>query len=66
MLWHLAVAAEPEQDEGRGRPAVERGSLGGARGMPRIDGCPYPFTSNGITPINSFGDPKRLLESVPA
>jgi integrase len=31
-------------------------------GLPRIDGCDYPFTSNGVTPINSFSDPKRLLD----
>jgi integrase len=31
--------------------------------LPRIDGCPYPFTSNGITPINSFSEPKRLLDA---
>jgi integrase len=31
-------------------------------GMPRIDGCDFIFTSNGITPINSFSEPKRLLD----
>jgi integrase len=30
--------------------------------LPRIDGCDFIFTSNGITPINSFSDPKRLLD----
>jgi integrase len=31
--------------------------------MPRIDGCDFIFTSNGVTPINSFSGPKRLLDA---
>jgi integrase len=31
--------------------------------MPQIDGCPYPFTSNGITPIASFSGPKAALDA---
>jgi integrase len=30
--------------------------------MPHIDGCDFIFTSNGVTPINSFSEPKRLLD----
>jgi integrase len=32
-------------------------------GLPRIDGCPYLFTSNGIRPINNFSDPKAKLDA---
>jgi integrase len=32
-------------------------------GLPRIDGCVFPFTSNAITPIASFSEPKRLLDA---
>ena len=31
--------------------------------LPRIDGCSYPFTSNGITPIASFSGPKAKLDA---
>jgi integrase len=31
--------------------------------LPRIDGCPYPFTSNAITPIASFSGPKAKLDA---
>ena len=31
--------------------------------MPQVEGCPYVFTSNGITPINNFSDPKRKLDA---
>jgi integrase len=31
-------------------------------GLPRIDGCPFVFTSNGVTPIASFSEPKRKLD----
>jgi integrase len=30
--------------------------------LPRIDGCDYPFTSNAVTPIASFSEPKRKLD----
>jgi integrase len=41
---------------------LSKAALAVLDGMPRIDGCDFIFTSNGITPINSFGDPKRLLD----
>jgi integrase len=31
-------------------------------GLPQIDGCDYPFTSNGSTPIRQFSDSKRKLD----
>jgi integrase len=31
--------------------------------LPQIDGCPYPFTSNGVTPIASFSGPKAALDA---
>ena len=31
-------------------------------GLPRIDGCDYPFTSNGSRPIRQFSDSKRKLD----
>jgi integrase len=31
--------------------------------LPQINGCPYPFTSNGITPIASFSGPKEALDA---
>jgi integrase len=41
---------------------LSKAALAVLEGMPRIDGCDFIFTSNGITPINSFSDPKRLLD----
>jgi integrase len=31
-------------------------------GQPRIDGCDFVFTSNGVTPITSFSAPKDRLD----
>jgi integrase len=31
--------------------------------MPQIEGCPYVFTSNGVTPIANFSDPKLKLDA---
>jgi integrase len=31
--------------------------------LPRIDGCAFAFTSNGVTPLASFSDPKAALDA---
>jgi integrase len=31
--------------------------------LPQIDGCPFAVTSNGVTPIASFSEPKRKLDA---
>jgi integrase len=41
---------------------LSKAALAVLDGLPRIDGCPYPFTSNGVTPINNFSDPKAKLD----
>jgi integrase len=41
---------------------LSKAALAVLDGLPRIDGCDYPFTSNGVTPINNFSDPKRKLD----
>jgi integrase len=42
---------------------LSKSALALLEGMPRFDGCDFIFTSNGITPINSFSEPKRLLDA---
>ena len=41
---------------------LSKAALAILAGLPRIDGCPYPFTSNGITPTASFSKPKQKLD----
>jgi integrase len=31
--------------------------------LPHVDGCPYLFTSNGVTPINNFSESKAKLDA---
>jgi integrase len=59
-IWTLP-ASRSKTKVAVARP-LSKAALAVLDGLPQIDGCPYPFTSNGITPINSFGDPKRLLD----
>jgi integrase len=59
-VWTLPASRSKTKTE-IARP-LSRAVLAIFDGLPHIDGCPYPFTSNGITPINSFSDPKRLLD----
>jgi integrase len=42
---------------------LSRQALALLDGLPRIDGCFYPFTSNGVTPIASFSEPKVKLDA---
>jgi integrase len=42
---------------------LSKAALAVLEGMPRIDGCDFIFTSNGITPIASFSDPKAALDA---
>jgi integrase len=59
-VWTLPASRSKTKTEIT-RP-LSKAALAALEGMPRIDGCDFIFTSNGITPINSFGDPKRLLD----
>jgi integrase len=59
-VWTLPAARSKTKTEVV-RP-LSAAALAVLEGMPRIDGCDFIFTSNGITSINSFSDPKRLLD----
>jgi integrase len=59
-VWTLPASRSKTKTEIT-RP-LSKAALAVLDGLPRIDGCDFPFTSNGITPINSFSDPKRLLD----
>jgi integrase len=59
-VWTLPASRSKTKTE-IARP-LSRAALAILDGLPHIDGCPYPFTSNGITPIASFSEPKRKLD----
>jgi integrase len=59
-VWTLPASRSKTKTE-IVRP-LSRAALAVLDGLSRIDGCDFIFTSNGITPINSFSDPKRLLD----
>jgi integrase len=42
---------------------LSKAALAVLDGLPRIDGCDYPFTSNGVTAIASFSGPKAKLDA---
>jgi integrase len=60
-IWTLPAARSKTKTEVV-RP-LSAAALAVLDGLPHIDGCPYPFTSNGVTPINNFSDPKRKLDA---
>jgi integrase len=60
-IWTLPASRSKTKAEVV-RP-LSKAALAILAGLPRIDGCPYPFTSNGITPINNFSDPKAKLDA---
>jgi integrase len=41
---------------------LSKAALAVLDGLPHIDGCPYPLSSNGIRPIASFSGPKAKLD----
>jgi integrase len=59
-IWTLPAARSKTKTEVV-RP-LSAAALAVLDGLPHIDGCPYPFTSNRGRPINNFSDPKRLLD----
>jgi integrase len=59
-VWRLPTSRSKSKVE-IVRP-LSKMALALLEGMPRIDGCDFIFTSNGVTPINSFSEPKRLLD----
>jgi integrase len=60
-VWTLPASRSKTKTEIT-RP-LSKAALAVLEGMPRIDGCPYPFTLNGVTPINNFSDSKRKLDA---
>jgi integrase len=60
-IWTLPAARSKTKTEVV-RP-LSKAALAVLDGLPRIDGCDYPFTSNGITPTRNFADPKRKLDA---
>jgi integrase len=59
-VWTLPASRSKTKTEIT-RP-LSKAALAVLDGLPRIDGCDFIFTSNGATPLNSFSDPKRLLD----
>jgi integrase len=59
-VWTLPASRSKTKTEIT-RP-LSKAALAVLDGLPRIDDCDFPFTSNGVTPLNSFSDPKRLLD----
>jgi integrase len=59
-VWTLPASRNKTKNE-IARP-LSRAALAILDGLPHINGCPYPFTSNGITPIASFSGPKEKLD----
>jgi integrase len=60
-VWVLPASRSKTKTEIT-RP-LSKAALAVLDGLPRIGGCDYPFTSNGITPIASFSDPKAKLDA---
>jgi integrase len=60
-VWTLPASRSKTKTEVV-RP-LSKAALAVLDGLPRIDGCPYPFTSNGITPTTNFSDPKAKLDA---
>jgi integrase len=60
-IWTLPASRSKTKAEVV-RP-LSKAAMAVLAGLPRIDGCDYPFTHNGITPIASFSDPKRKLDA---
>jgi integrase len=40
---------------------LSKAALALLEGLPRIEGCDYPFTTSGVSPIKSFSEPKDRL-----
>jgi integrase len=60
-IWTLPAARSKTKTEVV-RP-LSKAAFAVLDGLPQIDGCPYPFTLNGVTPINNFSDSKRRLDA---
>jgi integrase len=60
-IWTLPAARSKTKTEVV-RP-LSKAALAVLDGLPQIDGCPYPFTSNDVTPFNNFSDAKRELDA---
>jgi integrase len=60
-VWTLPAARSKTKTEII-RP-LSKAALAVLDGLPRIDGCPFVFTSNGLTPLASFSDPKAALDA---
>jgi integrase len=61
-VWTLPAARSKTKTE-IVRP-LSKAALAVLEGVPHIDGCEFMFTSNAISPINNFSDPKRKLDLV--
>jgi integrase len=59
-IWTLPAARSKTKTEII-RP-LSKAALAILAGMPRIDGCDYPFTLNAASPLASFSDPKAKLD----
>jgi integrase len=60
-IWTLPAARSKTKTEVV-RP-LSAAALAVLEGMPRIDGCDFIFTSNGVTPISSFSGLKAALDA---
>jgi integrase len=60
-IWTLPAARSKTKTEII-RP-LSKAALAILAGMPRIDGCDYPFTLNAASPLASFSDPKAKLDA---
>jgi integrase len=60
-IWTLPAARSKTKTEVV-RP-LSAAAMAVIEGMPRIDGCDFIFTSNGVTPISSFSGLKAALDA---
>jgi integrase len=60
-IWTLPASRSKTKTEVV-RP-LSKTALAVLEGVPRIDGCDFIFTSNGLTPLASFSDPKAALDA---
>ena len=60
-VWTLPAARSKTKVE-IDRP-LSKAALAVLAGLPRIDGCPFAFTTTGRTPISQFSIPKERLDA---
>jgi integrase len=60
-IWTLPASRSKTKTEVV-RP-LSKAALAVLDGLPRIDGCDYPFTLNAASPLASFSDPKAKLDA---